>query len=58
MVGRTPGQKSDALDAHGLAEKLRSGRIERPVFKAPGQFLLLRERARMHSTIGRDLVRV
>jgi transposase len=58
MVGRTPGQKSDALDAHGLAEKLRSGRIERPVFKAPGQFSLLRERARMHSTISRDLVRV
>jgi transposase len=28
------------------------------VFKAPGQFSLLRERARMHSTIARDLVRV
>ena len=58
MPGRSPGQKSDSLDARGLAEKLRSGQIERPVFKAPGQFSLLRERARMHSTIARDLVRV
>jgi transposase len=58
MPGRSPGQKNDALDAHGLAEKLRSGQIERPVFKAPGQFSLLRERARMHNTIARDLVRV
>jgi hypothetical protein len=58
MPGRSPGQKSDSLDAHGLAEKLRSGQIERPVFEAPGQFSLLRERARMHSTIAQDLVRV
>jgi len=58
MVRRSPGQKSDALDAQGLAEKLRSGQVERSVFKAPSQFSLLRERARTHSTIGRDLVRV
>jgi hypothetical protein len=52
MVRRNPAQNSGALDAHGLAEKLRSGQIERAVFKASGQFSLLRERARMHRSLG------
>ncbi len=58
MLRYRRGQKNDALDAYVLAEKLRIGQIERQVFKAPGQFALLRELARAHSMITRDLVRV
>ncbi len=58
MLRYRRGQKNDALDAYMLAEKLRTGQIERQVFKAPRQFTLLRELARTHSMITRDLVRV
>ena len=44
-----PGQKSDAIDAHGLAEKLRTGRIDRPVFKDARLFTALRDRARSYA---------
>ena len=53
-----PGQKSDAIDAHGLAEKLRSGRIDRPVFKDAKRFTALRDRARTYTMVTRDVVRV
>jgi transposase len=53
-----PGLKSDAIDAHGLAEKLRTGRIDRPVFKDAGNFLALRDRARTYTMITRDVARV
>ena len=52
-----PGAKSDAIDAHGLAEKLRTGRIGSPVFKAPGQFAKLRESARVYQMLAGDVVR-
>ena len=52
------GPKSDARDAGSLAEKLRTGAIERRVFKAPGAFSELRELARTHTALSRDLVRV
>lgn len=58
MLRRSRGQKNDALDADGLAEKLRIGQIDRRVFKAPREFSQLRELARTHSRIARDLVRV
>lgn len=52
------GAKSDAGDAEGLAQKLRTGTLERRVFKAPGEFTRLRELARTHATLARDVVRV
>lgn len=52
-----PGQKSDAIDAHGLAEKLRTGRIDRPVYKAR-LFTALRDRARTYTMVTRDVARV
>jgi transposase len=53
-----PGLKSDAIDAHGLAEKLRTGRIDRPVFKDARRFVALRDRARAYTMITRDVARV
>jgi len=49
--------KSDAIDAHDLAERLRTGRIEHPVFKAPRAFVKLREEARVYWAMTRDLTR-
>jgi transposase len=57
-VPRSRGQKSDACDADGLADKLRTGAIERRIFKAPREFAMLRELARVHWSLTRDVVRV
>ncbi len=57
-ISRSRGQKSDALDAFLRAEELRTNSIQTPVFKAPRQFSRLRELARVHSMLVRDLVRV
>jgi transposase len=54
----TPGPKSDAIDAHGLAEKLRTGRIKCPVYKDVKRFTALREAARTYTMITRDVARV
>jgi len=40
------------------AEDLRTGRIKTSVFKAPGEFGRLRELARVHGALVRDVVRV
>ncbi len=53
-----PGQKSDAIDAHGLAEKLRTGSIDRPVYKDAKVFTALRDRARTYTMVTRDVARV
>jgi transposase len=53
-----PGVKSDAIDAHGLAEKLRTGRIDRPVYKDARAFTALRDRARVYTMVTRDVARV
>ena len=53
-----PGSKSDALDAHGLAEKLRPGQIDRRVYKDARQFTSLREAARTYTMVTRDVARV
>jgi transposase len=53
-----PGLKSDAIDAHGLAEKLRTGQIDRPVYKDARLFPALRDRARTYTMLTRDLARV
>ncbi len=57
-VTQSRGQKSDRRDAYGLAEKLRTGSLDKRIFKAPRQFTALRELSRMHMTVVRDVVRV
>ena len=53
-----PGVKSDAIDAHGLAEKLRTGTVGRPVYKDAKRFTALREHARAYAMVTRDVARV
>lgn len=53
-----PGVKSDAIDAHGLAEKLRTGTLGRPVFKDARRFTALRAKARAYPMLTRDVARV
>ncbi len=57
-VTESRGQKSDKRDAYGLAEKLRTGSLDKRSFKAPQEFTLLWELSRAHITATRDLVRV
>jgi transposase len=57
-VTESRGQKSDKRDAYGLAERLRTGSLDKQIFKAPREFTLLREPSRAHITATRDLVRV
>jgi transposase len=52
------GQKSDAIDAVKLAERLRTGSIETLVYKDRGTYRELRELSRAHAMIVRDVVRV
>jgi transposase len=56
-VTESRGRKSDKRDAYGLAEKLRVGNLDKPVFKAPRQFTRLRELSRIHMTLVGDVVR-
>ena len=58
MVPESRGQKNDQLDAFGLAERLRTGAIERKVFKEAGEYKALRELARTHAMVVQDVVRV
>ena len=53
-----PGPKSDAIDAQGLAEKLRTGQAGSGVFKSAERYRRLREWARVYQALNRDLVRV
>lgn len=53
-----PGPKSDAIDAHGLAEKHRTGRITCSIYKDTKRFTALREAARIYTMITRDVARV
>jgi len=57
-VTKSWGQKNDKRDAYGLAEKLRTGSLEKRILKAPRQFTVLRELSRTHMTVVRDVVRV
>ena len=54
----TPGPKSDAIDAHGLAEKLRIGQAGPGVFKSPKRYRKLREWARVYQALNLDQSRV
>lgn len=51
------GPKSDAIDARGLAERLRTGQIKTEVYKAPRRFAKLRELARTYGMLTEDVVR-
>jgi len=57
-IGKSRGQKNDAVDALRRAEDLRTGNIKTSVFKAPGEFGRLRELARVYGALVRDVVRV
>jgi transposase len=57
-VTESRGLKSDKRDAYGLAEKLRVGNLDKPVFKSPRQFTHLRELSRIHMTLVGDVVRI
>jgi transposase len=52
-----PGPKSDAIDAHGLADRIRTGKVGRCVYKDPKRFTALRELSRTYTMITRDVVR-
>ena len=56
-ITQSQGHQSDKRDAYGLAEKLRVGNLDKPVFKAPRQFTRLREFSRSHMTLVGDVVR-
>ena len=51
------GPKDDKRDAFGLAEDLRQGAIKTRVFKKGGPYKALRELARTHRMVVRDVVR-
>jgi hypothetical protein len=51
------GAKSDAIDARGLAERLRTGRLGRVVYKAARKYGRLRELARVYELLTRDVAR-
>ena len=52
------GQKNDAIDAVKLAEQLRTGLIERRVYKDRGAHRVLRDLGRAHAMVVSDVVRV
>ena len=47
--------KSDRQDAHALAEQLRLGGIDTPVFKGFGEFGKLRELVRLYVKVVQDV---
>jgi transposase len=53
----SPGAKSDAIDAQGLAEKLRIGQAGPGIFKAAKRYQKLREWARAYQAITLDTAR-
>ena len=52
-----PGSKNDAIDAHGLADRIRTGKVGRGVYKDGGRFRALRELARTYTMVTRDVAR-
>ncbi len=53
-----PGAKNDAIDAYGLAEKMRIGQAGPGVFKPPQRYRKLREWARVYQALAQDVARV
>jgi hypothetical protein len=57
-VSESRGQKSDEHDAFGLAEGMRTGRLDTSVFKYTGTFTTLRQLVKTHRMVVQDTVRV
>jgi transposase len=53
----TRGNKNDSSDAWRRADELRTGKIARSVFKAPGRFTALRAAVKVYAVTQRDMVR-
>ena len=51
------GNKSDAVDSHDLAERMRTGSLRIKVFKAPKTFTTLRDLVRTYEMVTSDVVR-
>jgi hypothetical protein len=58
MVSESRGQKNDQGDAFTLADQLRTGAIQKRVFKEVGAYQPLRELGRTHTRVVQDGVRV
>jgi hypothetical protein len=56
-VTQSRGPKSDARDALGLAQSLRLGAVQTPVFKQPARFARLRALATSYDQFTRDVTR-
>lgn len=52
-----PGSKNDRIDAHDLAERLRTGKVGCPVYKASRRWAKLRESVRVYTKLTQDVVR-
>lgn len=52
-----PGVKNDRIDAQELAERLRTGKVGCPVYKAPRDWAALRESVRLYEKLTADVVR-
>ena len=57
MTEKRKGPKDDRRDALARAQELRTGAIEKYVFKAPDRFALLRQLAQSYDMVMRDVVR-
>lgn len=57
MTEKSKAPKDDGRDALARAQELRTGGIEKSVFKAPEHFGLLRQLATSYDTVTRDVVR-
>lgn len=52
-----PGPKNDRIDARELAERLCTGKVGCPVYKAPRHYAKLRESVRLYDKLTEDVVR-
>lgn len=54
---KNQGNKSDEVDAVGLAERMRTGSLGSRIYKAPTSFTAIRDLVRIYGMITKDLVR-
>jgi transposase len=54
---RHDGTKSDEIDTWNLADRVRTGSVARPIYKAPGLYTGLREAVRAHDVLVKDRTR-
>lgn len=55
---RKGSSKSDAIDAAGLADRVRTGDLGTPIYKAPRRYSELRELAQVYGLLTRDVARL